>query len=80
MADVKVRNLEDWLVEAYKARAQSAGRSLEEELRRVLIEYDHCIRKEVALLIKDNLAQVRAKYGILPDSIDLIREDRDARG
>jgi plasmid stability protein len=33
MADVKIRKLDDWVVESFRARAKRAGRSLEDELR-----------------------------------------------
>lgn len=36
MADVKIRNLEPYIVEAFKVRAKAAGRSLEAELRLAL--------------------------------------------
>lgn len=36
MADVKIRNLEPHIVEAFKLRAKAAGRSLEAELRLAL--------------------------------------------
>ena len=38
MADVKIRKLDDWVVESFRARAKQAGRSLEEELRQFLTE------------------------------------------
>jgi plasmid stability protein len=36
MAEVKVRKLENWVVQVWQKRAQQAGRSLEEELRQAL--------------------------------------------
>lgn len=36
MADVKIRKLDDWVVESCRAQARRAGRSLEEELRQFL--------------------------------------------
>ena len=38
VADVKIRKLPDWVVDTYRARAQAAGHSLEEELRSLLTE------------------------------------------
>ena len=38
MADVKIRKLDHWVVESFRARARQAGRSLEEELRQFLTE------------------------------------------
>ena len=38
MAEVKIRDLPDWVVAAHKSKAQQAHRSLEAELRRLLTE------------------------------------------
>jgi plasmid stability protein len=38
MADAKIRKLDDWVVQSFRARAKEAGRSLEEELRQFLTE------------------------------------------
>jgi plasmid stability protein len=57
MADVKIRNLEPYIVEAFKIRAKSAGRSLEAELRETLAEVLEPSRKEA----KNELARLRAK-------------------
>jgi plasmid stability protein len=72
-----VRNLDPELVRRLKARAVANGRSAEAEHRAIL---DAALRPEVAeawaeiFRFRDQLA---AKYGVMPDSTDLIREDRD---
>jgi len=38
MADVTIRKVEDWVLDTYRARAEAAGHSLEEELRSLLTE------------------------------------------
>lgn len=80
MADVRVRNLEDWIVEAIKAHAKRHGRSLEAELREVLrkeaMRPRHTFLKEA----KKRLKQLEGKYGIMPDSTPEIRSERDKRG
>ncbi len=81
MADVKIRRLERWVLETHRARAEAAGRSLEEEeLRRLVTEAasrppHHFARRAVKLR-----AELKRKYGSRPDSTPLIREDRDLRG
>ena len=80
MADVKIRNLPDWVVASIRARAENEGRSLEEELR-VLITDDAMKRRERT--VKELRAfrnKMRDKYGALSDSTPGIREDRRARG
>jgi plasmid stability protein len=80
MADVKIRRLEDWVVAAHRNRAVQAGRSLEEELRVLLtaaaLEPQRDFAREVAVLRE----QIRKQQGVLSDSADLIRAEREARG
>jgi plasmid stability protein len=80
VADVKVRKLAGWVVETLRLRATRAGHSLEQELREVLtdkaLEGQHAAAPRFAAL-RSEMAQ---KYGAMPDSTPLIREDRDTRG
>jgi plasmid stability protein len=81
MADVKIRNLDDWVLYSHRARAKLAGRSVEEELRHVLTEHAMAVRREWA----QELRQLRQKTleengGPLPDSTPGIREERDSWG
>jgi plasmid stability protein len=80
MADVKIRKLDDWVVASFRARARQAGRSLEEELRQFLTEAARERRRRFADKLEAFTEQLRAKYGEMPDSTPLIREDRDEFG
>jgi plasmid stability protein len=80
MADVKIRNLDDHLVEAYRQRAEAEGISLEEELRRALRDNLLKERRAWADRLMAAHAEFEAKYGVLPDSTPGIRADRDERG
>ena len=80
MAEVKIRNLDDWVLASYRARAQSAGRSVEEELRHVLTEAALAARREWAEKLRQLHAEMEAKYGVLEDSTPGIREERDQMG
>ena len=80
MADVKIRNLDDWVLSSHRARAQAAGRSVEEELRHVLTEAALAARREWAEKARKLREEMRAKYGVLPDSTPGIREERDSWG
>jgi antitoxin FitA len=76
MAQVLVRGLDDEVVDRLKERAARNGRSLEAELRVVLIAMAE--RKPVA----DPLAEARKIREMFAgrqfsDSTELIREDRD---
>jgi plasmid stability protein len=81
MADVKIRNLDDWVLSSHRTRAKAAGRSVEEELRHVLTESALAVRREWAARLEKLRAEMRAENGgPMPDSTPGIREDRDSWG
>ncbi|MDP2996793.1 MAG: hypothetical protein Q8N47_04840 [Bryobacterales bacterium] len=80
MADVKIRKLPDWVVAAFRTRAECSGRSLEEELRVLLTDTASRPRQERAAEMEAFRKMLRRKYGPLSDSTDGIRADREARG
>lgn len=80
MADVKVRNLPDWIVNSFRKRAENQGRSLEEELRMLITAEATRRREETLSELKAFRDKMRKKYGVLSDSTPGIREDRQARG
>ena len=70
---VVVRNLDRDIVAALKRRAQRAGRSLERELRAILSRAARPNRDELVA----EASRIRAMTSApLPDSTELIREDR----
>lgn len=78
MAQVLVRNLDDAVVEALKARAELHGHSLEQELRDLLTQAATPTSEDRVAMA----AQIRALgrgSNVPTDSTDLIRADRDAR-
>lgn len=81
MAELKVRQLDDAVVAALKARAKEHGVSLEEEVRRTLAESVSARRQAFAR----RTAALRAAAGVVPgrpelESTRTIREEKDARG
>jgi plasmid stability protein len=79
MADIKVRNLDDAIASALKARARAKGVSLEEEVRRTLAASVAADREELVRRAKALHAAAGGKPGRPGlDSARLIREDRDA--
>lgn len=77
MADVKIRKLDDWVVQSFRAQARRAGRSLEEELRQTLTEVARARRAALVDEINAFRESLRARYGTMTDSTPLIREIRD---
>ena len=66
--------------QAQRALAEAAGRSLEEELRRIVTEAALKPQHEFARKVRALKEELLEKYGVMPDSTPLIREDRDRRG
>jgi plasmid stability protein len=80
MADVKIRDLPDWVVAAHKSKAKHARRSLEAELRRLLTEAALAPQQAFPQRAAALRERLRRRYGELSDSARQIREDREARG
>jgi antitoxin FitA len=77
MAQVLIRQLDDRVVEALRARAQAEGLSLEQSLRNLLtqaVQRDESLHIELARLRTSTPAAARHL-----DVVQLIREDRDGR-
>jgi plasmid stability protein len=80
MADVKVRQLPDWVLETHRSRARAAGRSLEEQLRCLLTQAALDAQTEFAVEVVAFREGLQARYGLLPDSTPGIVQDREQRG
>lgn len=77
---MKIRKLAPWVIEAHRAKAEHAGISLEEEVRRVLTEEALRPQKQLAQKAAEWQEQLRKRYGMFPDSTPGIRADREERG
>ena len=87
MADVKICELPESVIATFRVRAAAAGRSMEEELRLLLIEAASRPREAASRSRQDMVAELRAfremlrrEYGELSDSTEGIRQDRESRG
>lgn len=78
MANALVRNLDDQVYERLKARAVGNNRSLEAELREILV----AASKQVSMAeARARAAEIRQRLSgrTHSDSAELIRKDRDTR-
>lgn len=80
MAEIRVRNLNEWVVDEFRARAKRHGKSLEGELRELLSNIAQQSKLALSEELRSMRFELRRKYGTFSDSVELIREDRDARG
>ncbi len=77
MAQVIVRNLENWVVTTLKRRAKHRGQSLEQELRQILTTAAKLSPAERGAVA--DRVRAMTKPGPHPLAEDLVREDRDKR-
>lgn len=80
MSELRVRNIDDWIITELKAQAKAHGRSLEAELRDRLRDLALGPRQEMAQRAARLRATIAQEHGLLPDSTAFIRQDRDSRG
>ena len=76
MADVLVRGVPKEVVSRLKKRAASKGRSLQAELKELLVD---AARPNDLAKVREIARQMRLRTSARPqtDSVDLVREDRD---
>ena len=77
MGNITIRNLDDRVIDAWKARAKTNHRSLEAELRHVLTRT--MSRRRHTAELRERAARIGEATADTPqtDSADLIRKDRD---
>ena len=77
MASLTIRNVDDDIVEALKARAKSHNRSLESEIRQILVDQVRRPSWRGAELL-ERAKRIAAMTPDVPqtDSVELLREDR----
>lgn len=80
MAQIKVRELDDWIVSVLRENASLEGQSLEQHLRDLLKEAALANQKRFAEEQLAHLSAFESKHGVLPDSTPGIRSDRELRG
>jgi plasmid stability protein len=76
MASLTIRRLDDEVYARLRDRARANRRSLEAEAREILSER----ARGIDALVDDLIAfhsEMKRKHGVLPDSLDLLRESRD---
>lgn len=78
MAQILVRNLDDEVVEILKKRAKKENRSLQSVVKTILEQAAHepKLDMEEARKLSEEL-RIKFKGRKFPDSVQLIREDRD---
>ena len=80
MAQIKVRDVDDWIVSVLKDNATNSGQSLEQLLRQLLKDAALADQLRFAKEQAVRLNEFNEKFGTLSDSMEGIREDRMLHG
>lgn len=78
--EVRVRNVEEWVVEWHRQVAKREGLTLEGELRKILTQAALDSRRAIATEMRKDLDESRGRYGVLSDSAPGIRDERERLG
>lgn len=80
MSELRIRNVEEWIVETFRTLAKLNGRSMEAEIKELLRDRARSRKESLADELRAMNRDLEDKYGLLPDSAEYIREDRDNGG
>jgi hypothetical protein len=80
LMDIRVRNVDDWVVGFLRDEAELAGHSFAEHIRKCLHDAALRSRKEWAAKLAAGREEIMKTCGIPSDSSDGIRQDREERG
>ena len=77
MAELRIRNVEEWIIEQHRHNARKKGITLGEEIRAVLSDAVMVRRQKMVEELEKNAETLRAKYGTFPSCVSTIREIRE---
>jgi plasmid stability protein len=80
MTDLRIRNVDDWVLDVHRRHAKQQGTTLENEAREILTAAALAKKQKLAEEHRAALQELRDKHGTLPDSTPGIREERERRG
>lgn len=80
MTEVRIRNVDDWVMAFHRLEARRQGLSLENLLKSMLTASAAAKRQMLVSEIRTDLSELEQKLGTFPDSTPFIRAERDRRG
>jgi hypothetical protein len=80
MTEVRVRNVDDWVVDWHRQQAKLKGDSLESHIRQVLTEAALAKKRALANELRRMRGELSQAGKVFTDSAEIIREVRDSRG
>lgn len=79
MTELRIRNVDEWIVDIHRHNAKKKGVSLESEIKRILSDAAFAKRQATAKKLEQQRNELRDKYGVFPSSVDYIRDMREGR-
>lgn len=79
MTELRIRNVDEWIVDIHRHNAKRNGVSLESEIKRILSDAAFAKRQATAKKLESHRNQMRDKYGEFPSSVGFIRDLREGR-
>jgi plasmid stability protein len=80
MTDLRIRDVDDWVLDIHRRQAKKQGSTLENEARQILTTAALAKKQALAQELRAMQEELRQKYGTFIDSTLLIREERERRG
>jgi len=77
MTEVRLRNVDPWVVESLRAMAKKNGRSMENEIKDALYKIASAPKKKMLERLRVLREKQRREIGTLPDSTPDIRAERE---
>jgi plasmid stability protein len=79
MTDLRIRDVEEWVLDVHRRHAKKQGTTLENEAREILTAAALAKKQALAQELRAMQDELRQKYGTFSDSTLFIREERDRR-
>lgn len=80
MTELRIRNVDEWVVEFHRRYSKMASQTLEATLRNALIDSVLEKRRKMAEEIEPIFNRLLKEHGELPSSVEAIREFREGIG
>ncbi len=77
MTELRIRNIDEWVVDIHRHNAKKNRTSLESEIKRILADSALAKRQAIAQELEQDRNELREKYGVFPSSVAYIREMRE---
>lgn len=77
MTELRIRNVDELIVDIHRHNAKKNGTSLEVELKRVLADSAFAKRHALSEQLQRERNELRDRYGDFPSSIDFMRATRE---